>query len=71
VLIVKLRRGSHLDRIGVRPGDMVRQIDEAPVSDVETFKAAVAKYRNKPAVVLFIERDGTIYHISTPMKDDT
>jgi Do/DeqQ family serine protease len=71
VLIVKLRRGSHLDRIGVRPGDMVRKIDEAPVSDVETFKAAVVKYRNKPAVVLFIERDGTIYHINTPMKDDT
>ncbi len=71
VLIVKMHRGSHLDRIGVRPGDIVHQIDEARVQDVEDFKAAIVKYRNKPAVVIFIERDGTIYHINTPMKDDT
>ena len=70
VLIVKMRRGSHLDRIGVRPGDIVHQIDEVRVPDVERFKATIVKYRNKPAVVLTIERDGTIYHINTPMKDD-
>ena len=71
VLIVKLRRNSHLDRIGVRPGDIVHQIDETSVPDVEAFKAAIVKYRNKAAVVLFIERDGTIYHINTPMRDGT
>jgi len=70
VLIIKMKRGSHLSRIGVRPGDIIRQIDEARVDDLEDFKMAMVKYRNKPSVVLLIERDGYLYHINATMKDN-
>ncbi len=70
VLIIKMRRGSPLDRIGVRPGDIIRQIDEARVDTLADFKAAIVKYRNKPSVVLLIQRHGHLYYINATMKDD-
>jgi serine protease Do len=70
VLIIKLRRGSHLDRIGVNPGDIILQIDEDRVETLSDFKTAVVKYRNKPSVVLLIQRDANLYYINAIMKDD-
>lgn len=69
VLIMKIRPGSQLDRIGVRPGDIIRQIDETRVDNISDFKAAMVKYRNRPSVVLLIQRDGRLYYINTAMKD--
>ncbi|WP_167527877.1 Do family serine endopeptidase [Desulfosarcina alkanivorans] len=70
VLITDMHRGSHLARIGVRPGDIIRQIDEERVNHLTDFKAAMVKYRNKRSVVLLIQRDGHLYHINAPMKEN-
>jgi Do/DeqQ family serine protease len=70
VLIIEMNRGSHLDRIGVMPGDIIRQIDEEHVENVADFKAAIVKYRNKPSVVLLIQRHGHLYYVSTTMKEN-
>ena len=70
VLIINIRQGSHLDRIGVRPGDIIHQIDEDRVNNLAEFKASIVKYRNKPAVVLLIQRHGHLYYINTTMKDN-
>ena len=69
VLIVKLRRGSHLDRIGVSPGDIIHQMDEERVEDLSDFKEAIVKYRHKPSVVLLIQRGAHLYYINAIMKD--
>ena len=70
VIIIKMNKGSHLDHIGVRPGDIIRQIDEARVENISDFKAAIVKYRNKPSVVLLIQRFGNLYYVNTIMKDN-
>ncbi len=70
VVIVNMRRGSHLDRIGVRPGDIIRRIGEERVDHLTDFKTAIVKYRNQPSVVLLIQRDDHLYHINAPMKDN-
>jgi S1-C subfamily serine protease len=70
VLIVKMRRGFYLERIGVRPGDIIRQIDEEPVDNLVDFKEAMVKYRNKPSLVILILRDGHLYYINATMKDN-
>jgi serine protease Do len=59
-----------LARIGVRPGDIIRQIDEERVDQLDDFKAAMVKYRKKPSVVLLILRDGHLYYVNATMKDD-
>jgi len=68
VLIIKMRKGFHLHRIGVRPGDIIHQIGEARIDNITDFKSAVIKYRNKPTVVMLVQRDDNIYHINMPMR---
>lgn len=70
VLIINMRRGSHLARIGVQPGDIIRQIGEARVDNLADFKSAIVKYRNQPSVVLLIQRDGHLYYINATMKEN-
>ena len=70
VLIIEMSRGSHLDQLGVRPGDIIRQIDEARVETLADFKAAIIKYRHKPSVVLLIQRHGNLYYVNTTMKEN-
>ena len=70
VLIIEMSRGSHLDQLGVRPGDIIRQIDEAQVETLADFKAAIIKYRHKPSVVLLIQRHGNLYYVNTTMKEN-
>ena len=70
VLIVQMQRGSHLHRIGVRPGDIIRRIDADRVDRLADFKAAIVKYRNKHSVVLLVQREGHLYYINAIMKDE-
>lgn len=70
VLIIEMSRGSHLDQLGVRPGDIIRQIDEARVETLADFKAAIIKYRHKPSVILLIQRHGNLYYVNTTMKEN-
>ena len=70
VLIIEMSRGSHLDQLGVRPGDIIRQIDEARLETLADFKAAIIKYRHKPSVVLLIQRHGNLYYVNTTMKEN-
>ncbi len=70
VLIISMRKNSHLARIGVKPGDIIRQIDAARVDNLSEFKAAMVKYRNKPSIVLLIQRDGHLYYINATMKEN-
>lgn len=69
VLIVTMRRGFHLDHIGVRPGDIIRQIDDVRVDTMDHFKTAMAKSRSKQSVILLIQREGLLYHINAIMKE--
>ncbi|MGA6927677.1 MAG: Do family serine endopeptidase, partial [Desulfosarcina sp.] len=69
VIIVKMRRNSELDRIGVRPGDIIRQIDDGRIANIEDFKSAIAKVREKTSVVLVIQREGHLYRINASMRE--
>ena len=69
VLIERMRRGSYLDRIGVRPGDIIRQIGEVRVDALADFKSAIVKYRSKSAMVLMIQREGQLYYVNAIIKD--
>jgi len=64
VVISEIARNSHLDRIGVRPGDVIRQIDDITISNKEDFKKAVVKYRQKQSVVILLQRGDQGYYIT-------
>lgn len=70
VLIEKLRRNSYLAKIGVNPGDIIHQIDEVKIKTLSDFKSAIVKYRDKPSLVLLIQRGAYLYYINAIIKDN-
>ena len=67
VVIVELDKGAYLARIGVRPGDIIRQLDELKTKDVADFKKAVVKYRQKASVVILLQRGDQGYYITVKL----
>jgi serine protease Do len=55
VVIAEIDRQSYLARIGVEPGDIIRQIDEMTVSNVKDFEKAIVKYRHKKSIVILLQ----------------
>jgi serine protease Do len=64
VLITEVRPGSQLARIGVRAGDLLRQIDEAGTANHEEFRKVVVKVRLKASLVLMIQRGEQGYYVT-------
>lgn len=67
VVIVEVRSGSQLARIGARPGDVLRQIDDTQVAGPEEFRRAVVKYRQKSSLVLLIQRGEQGYYVTVSL----
>ena len=67
VLIVEIHRQSHLARIGARPGDVIRQIDEITIKNLKAFKKAVIKYRHKSSLVIVLQRGRYLYNLSVKL----
>ena len=64
VVITDLSRRSYLARIGVRRGDVIRQIDDIVIASRMDFRKAVVKYRQKSSMVVLLQREGQLYYIT-------
>jgi Do/DeqQ family serine protease len=64
VMVTELRPASYLDRIGARPGDVIRRINEVTVKGIDDFKRAVTKYRQKESAALLIQRGNQQYYVT-------
>ena len=64
VIILEVRSGSYLNRIGVKPGDVIHQMDGISIQNVEDYKTAVVKTRMKSTVIILLQRMDQLYHIS-------
>ncbi|GBC63807.1 peptidase S1 [Desulfonema ishimotonii] len=64
VVISEIRPRSRLAGVGVKPGDVIRQIDAAEIKGVKDFEKAVIRYRNKGSVVLLLQRGRQGYYIT-------
>lgn len=64
VMIAEIERQSYLYRIGVKPGDIIRQMDGTPIRDISDFQKAIVKNRHKPSVVILLQREDQGYYIT-------
>ena len=64
VVISEIDGRSELARIGARPGDVIRQIDDETIADKNDFKKAIVKCRQKPSVVVLLQRGDQGYYIT-------
>ena len=64
VMISELNPHAYLARIGVRPGDVLRQIEAMTVTNIDDFKKALIKYRQKKSLVILLQRGDRVYYIT-------
>ena len=67
-LLTDVHPESYLARIGARPGDIIRQIDDITVETTDDFFRAVIKYRQKSTVVLLLQRGDQEYYITVQLS---
>ncbi len=67
-VVAMVRKGGFLDRTGVRPGDVVRQVNEFLIREPIDFHKAVVKYREQESVVLLLQRSSQRYYITVPLR---
>ena len=67
VVISRILRKSRLARIGVRPGDIIRRIDDVPVGSVDEFHRTLVKFRRKSSLVVLVQRGNRGYYITVDL----
>ncbi len=67
VLISEIHRQSFLSQIGVRPGDIIRQMDDVTIKNIKDFENAIIKYRQKSSVVILLQRGNQLYNITVKL----
>ena len=67
VVIFEISPSSYLARIGVKPGDIIHQLDDIGIGSVEDFNKAIVKYRRKPSVVILLQRADQLYNITVEL----
>jgi serine protease Do len=68
VVIREVRQDSYLFRVGVKPGDTIRQMDEMSVSTVSDFNTALYRYRQKSSLVILLQRGTRGYYITVKTR---
>lgn len=64
VVISDIKETSFLSSIGVRPGDIIRGMNELVINDISDFQSAIIKYRRKDAVVVLLQRQNRLYYVN-------
>ncbi len=64
VIIYRVNPQSYLARLGVAPGDKIRQIDEMLIKSTDDFNKAMVKYHHKKSVVILLQRENQGYYIT-------
>ena len=67
VVVTRVSPESFLARIGVEPGDVVRQVGDTVVENLEVFEKALVKQRLQDSLVLLVQRGNRGYYITVEL----
>jgi serine protease Do len=68
VVVVNVEAGSPADDAGIQPGDLIKEVNRVPVSNLKEYGAALEKSgKNKP-VLFLIKRGGRTFYVSVSVS---
>ncbi len=64
VMVTDVNKHSQAYRIGIRPGDLIRQINNVPVANLENYRKGTEQALNSENVVLLVIRENVGYYVT-------
>jgi serine protease Do len=64
VVVAAVDKGSTAHEAGLEVGDIIRRVNDQPVTDVKGYEKLIERIGNKERLILLIEREGTLYFVS-------
>jgi serine protease Do len=62
VIVTDIHQGSPAEDADIRAGDVVKEINRKPVTNVADFRAVLAKAKPRDGVVMLVKRDNASFY---------
>lgn len=69
VIVVQVDRQSPAAEAGIRPGDIIREVDQKPVKDMGDFNRAVSGYEAGDTILFLVERHGQTLFLTLDVRE--
>ncbi|PIQ96264.1 MAG: serine protease Do [Nitrospinae bacterium CG11_big_fil_rev_8_21_14_0_20_56_8] len=67
MVVVDVQPNGSAGKIGIRPGDVIRQVDQHPVKNEEDYNQAVMEVGDRTSVLLLVQRGRYGYYVTLEM----
>lgn len=64
IVVVDVENGSPADEAGLKPGDVVLEIDQKPVRDLDAFYSRLQKYKKGDTILFLVNRSGSTLYLT-------
>ncbi|HEY8514168.1 MAG TPA: trypsin-like peptidase domain-containing protein [Candidatus Binatia bacterium] len=68
VAIKSVRRNSHADRAGIRPGDLLIALGDTATDSAAAYRRAVSRLRNESEAQIAVQRGRAQYRLTLPLE---
>jgi serine protease Do len=69
VVVVQVEEGTSAAEAGLRPGDMILEIDQSPVKDVKEFNHKLESYKKGDTILILAKRRGATIFLTLKVRD--
>ena len=69
LLVLNVEQNSEAERKGIRPGDIIQEINQIPVNKISELKDVINKSSDKKGALLLVNRQGNIIFIALKVKN--
>ncbi|MBI5845266.1 MAG: DegQ family serine endoprotease [Deltaproteobacteria bacterium] len=68
VVVMAVRRGGRAEKAGLKPGDIIKEINRVPVKDAASARKAASGVKKGETLSLLVNRDGALDVIKVPTE---
>jgi serine protease Do len=64
IMVLRVVPGSPAADAGLRPKDIIIEVDQEPVANLETFMEKIRTYQKGDTILLLVSRDGATHYLT-------
>jgi len=64
VVVVSVQRGSAADQAGIQPGDVIKEMNRAPIRNVSDYRTALRQEQASGSILLLIRRGENSFYVT-------